>query len=114
MWDLKTFGDEVTTDKFLPRLTEEERDLRFERWKLAVKKSLGWLREEDLEEEEEDCEEVEREERQTRDSSSNQQQRVKAHKPRVSRATKRLYASIPGTVFAFSSFVIWALSEKIQ
>ena len=27
-WDLRSVAGEVTTDKFLPRLTEEERDVR--------------------------------------------------------------------------------------
>ena len=28
-WDLRSVAGEVTTDKFLPRLTEEERDVRW-------------------------------------------------------------------------------------
>ena len=29
-WDIRTVAGEVTTDKFLPRLTEEERNIREE------------------------------------------------------------------------------------
>ena len=97
MWDLKALGDDVTSDKFLPRLTEEERDLRFERWKLAVKKSLGWLGDDALQDEDDEDE----------DGSFN------VRRATVTRATKRLYASIPGTVFAFTSFLMWMLSERM-
>ncbi len=29
-------------DKFLPRLSDEERDKLYERWKMAVERSKGW------------------------------------------------------------------------
>jgi len=31
-------------DKFMPRLSDEERDVRFARWRDAVGRSLGWAK----------------------------------------------------------------------
>jgi glycerol kinase len=37
----------ASLDKFLPRLSEEDRDLRFSRWKDAVGRSEGWVKSQD-------------------------------------------------------------------
>ncbi len=43
VWTPESVVEATTTDKFLPRLTEDERDVRFERWQEAVKRSLNWV-----------------------------------------------------------------------
>ncbi len=41
VWDTENVG-ESSKDTFMPRLTEDEREIRFERWKDAVQRSLDW------------------------------------------------------------------------
>lgn len=42
-WDLNQEGREVVPhDTFLPTSTEDERDARYSKWKMAVQRSLGW------------------------------------------------------------------------
>ena len=83
---MKSLG-EVTLDKFVPRLTEEARNIKFERWKMAVSRSLGWIMS-------------------AADKASTD--------PKVSDSTHRLYASIPGAVFAFSTFAILKLATVLS
>ena len=40
-WDVHT-SHNLTLDRFLPRLTPNERDVKFERWKEAVDRSMNW------------------------------------------------------------------------
>ncbi|XP_058789604.1 glycerol kinase isoform X2 [Phymastichus coffea] len=43
LWDLEGKGAElVMTDTFLPTTTQEDRDTRYKKWKMAVQRSLGW------------------------------------------------------------------------
>ncbi|XP_045478379.1 glycerol kinase [Harmonia axyridis] len=42
-WDLNQEGREIVpSDTFLPTTTEDERDARYTKWKMAVQRSLGW------------------------------------------------------------------------
>ncbi|XP_075211363.1 glycerol kinase 1 [Lycorma delicatula] len=41
VWDICNTRGEVS-DRFLPVVTEEERDNRYEKWKMAVQRSFGW------------------------------------------------------------------------
>lgn len=40
-WDLST-PLQIPCTKFSPRLTEDERDMRYSKWKMAVERALGW------------------------------------------------------------------------
>lgn len=43
-WDLgQEFRETVPSDTFLPTSTEEERNERYKKWKMAVQRSLGWV-----------------------------------------------------------------------
>ncbi|XP_022915751.1 glycerol kinase 3-like [Onthophagus taurus] len=43
VWDLEEQDREtVPKDTFLPTTTEDERDARYKKWKMAVQRSLGW------------------------------------------------------------------------
>jgi len=43
VWDIyKELQTPVSHDVFLPTTTHEERDARYSKWKMAVKRSLGW------------------------------------------------------------------------
>ena len=41
IWDLDA-ESAVTTDTFTPMVSAQERDRRYETWKEAVKRSMGW------------------------------------------------------------------------
>ena len=41
VWD-PTSMSAATSDEFKPQITEDERDLRFERWGQALERSLNW------------------------------------------------------------------------
>lgn len=42
IWDLDKVGVQLPSKTFKPIATENERDMRYARWKLAVEKSFGW------------------------------------------------------------------------
>ncbi|XP_044728466.1 glycerol kinase-like [Chrysoperla carnea] len=42
IWDIYEQPDSVPTDTFLPTTTDDERDARYNKWKMAVHRSLGW------------------------------------------------------------------------
>ncbi|XP_054282634.1 glycerol kinase-like [Macrosteles quadrilineatus] len=41
VWDLNNMQP-VPSDTYLPTITDDERDLRYDKWKKAIQKSLGW------------------------------------------------------------------------
>jgi len=42
-WDISAeHRESVPSDTFLPTITEDERDARYTKWKMAVQRSLGW------------------------------------------------------------------------
>lgn len=44
VWDINSEERElVPSDTFLPTSTEDERDMRYTKWKMAVQRSLGWV-----------------------------------------------------------------------
>ncbi|XP_067007034.1 glycerol kinase 3 [Anabrus simplex] len=48
VWDIYN-THEVPSDMFYPSITEDERDIRYHRWKMAIKRSLNWQPEPDKE-----------------------------------------------------------------
>jgi glycerol kinase len=41
-WDVKNIVVEINSKKFKPKISEDERDLRYTKWKMAIDRSLGW------------------------------------------------------------------------
>ena len=88
-WSMKVLCEEATTDRFLPRLTEEERNAKFERWNMAVERSLGWIKDG---------------ESGTSGNKDNPSREV------VSDATTRLYASVPAALFIVSAIIMFKVA----
>lgn len=40
-WDLNV-SLEMPSHTWIPKFTEDERDIRYTRWKMAVERSMGW------------------------------------------------------------------------
>lgn len=40
-WNINAKHDE-NSRKFKPLITDDERDVRFKKWKMAIERSLGW------------------------------------------------------------------------
>ncbi|KAJ3662402.1 hypothetical protein Zmor_006753 [Zophobas morio] len=45
VWDLDNIQP-VPSDTFLPSITDDQRDIRYARWKMAISRSLGWAEDE--------------------------------------------------------------------
>jgi glycerol kinase len=41
-WDVENIVVEINSKKFKPKISEDERDLRYTKWKMAIDRSLGW------------------------------------------------------------------------
>ncbi|KAG8291146.1 hypothetical protein J6590_068009 [Homalodisca vitripennis] len=41
VWDLKNMQP-VPSDTYLPAISDDERDLRYAKWKMAIHRSIGW------------------------------------------------------------------------
>ena len=90
-WDIRASVNS-SMDKFLPRLTPDRRDVLYERWRKAVNVSNYWgdgNRQED---------ETGRPIVSSRRSHS------------VTEKEQRLRASVPFTIFAFTSFLVWKIA----
>ncbi|KAF4526215.1 hypothetical protein B566_EDAN001900 [Ephemera danica] len=82
VWDLnKESPESIISDVFRPSISEDQRDVRYSKWKMAVERSLGW----------------------------STQQPKKMPDERY-----RLLASLPGTLFAFSSFALLVLARQLS
>lgn len=42
VWDLENL-QAVGSDTFRPSISEDERDMKYSRWKMAIERSLGWV-----------------------------------------------------------------------
>jgi len=40
-WNMDVTLD-TSSRRYKPQITEDERDLRFKKWKMAIERSLGW------------------------------------------------------------------------
>jgi len=105
VWDLRA-SIHSSMDKFLPRLTAGERDVLFERWQKAVEVSIFWADgkasregQPSSQEEEDNLTQIKGLRLSTRRSQSTTD---KEH---------RLRASIPFTIFAFTSFLICKIAH---
>lgn len=43
-WDIENIEYSNTIEKFIPVITEDERDMRYTKWKMAIERSLGWTK----------------------------------------------------------------------
>lgn len=41
-WDIERIVVERNSTKFSPKITEDQREVRYNRWAMAVERSLGW------------------------------------------------------------------------
>lgn len=41
-WDIEKIIVQTDSQKFSPKISEDERETRYSRWKMAVDRSLGW------------------------------------------------------------------------
>ncbi|ENN73409.1 glycerol kinase [Dendroctonus ponderosae] len=83
VWDVHAEErDLIPNDTFLPTSTEDERDTRYTKWKMAVQRSLGWVS--------------------PKKSAVMTEERY------------QLLASIPGSVFAISSFGLLVLAQYLN
>lgn len=41
-WDMETIETTLQCKEFKPKITDDERDMRHSKWKMAVERSLGW------------------------------------------------------------------------
>ena len=89
IWDPAACND-ITSDKFLPRITDEERDIAYDKWKIAVEKSLGWCTNG-----EEDC-------------------RNGLEKTVMSEKSFKLYGSVAPALFAFSTFIMIKIASWLH
>ncbi len=81
-------GLEVSSiDKFQPRLTSEERDVRYERWKDAVERSFNWIKEPPVVVADNEAEIV------------------------MTLASSKMYASLSPAIFLWTSFLLWKLAD---
>jgi glycerol kinase len=46
VWDLDNIQP-VPSDTFLPSISDDQRDIKYARWKMAISRSLGWAEDED-------------------------------------------------------------------
>jgi hypothetical protein len=89
VWNSRTSDDTnvASIDKFQPRLTSEERDVMFERWKDGVERSLGWAK-----------------------KASSTATAASA----MTLATNRMFASVAPSVFLFTSFLMWKIADWME
>lgn len=41
-WDIEDIGVEMETKKFKPKISDNERDIRYSKWKMAIERSMEW------------------------------------------------------------------------
>lgn len=41
-WDIHSKSDLVTARNFHPMISDDDRDVRFNKWKMAIERSLAW------------------------------------------------------------------------
>jgi len=87
VWDMKNVQP-VPSDTFLPTISEDERDYRYSRWKMAIERSMSW--------------DIPVEDMRRFDEVDN------------SEIDKSIAKSIPGAVFAFLTFLTVMLAKKIN
>jgi hypothetical protein len=92
VWETRPDSGHETSsiDKFQPRLTSEERDVKFERWKEAVQRSFGWI-----------VEPI------SGDESA-------ATSTTTTVASSRIHASMGPTIFLWTSFLIWKFADWME
>jgi len=105
VWDVRA-SIHTTMDKFMPRLTPDERDLRYELWQQAVDLSVFWAKRA-----------THSNTSSSNTSSFDKLTQVRSlpspprwHSPSTDR-DRRLRASVPFTIFAFASFLVWKIAS---
>lgn len=41
-WDVENVSVESNCTSFKPKISDDERDMRYSKWKMAVERSFGW------------------------------------------------------------------------
>lgn len=41
-WDIENVSVESDSTVFKPQISENERDVRYKRWKMAIERAVGW------------------------------------------------------------------------
>lgn len=41
-WDMSSAQISLNCKDFTPKISDDERDVRYSKWKMAVERSLGW------------------------------------------------------------------------
>ena len=92
-WNAKGSMD-LTMDRFLPRLTDDQRDIRYESWKNAQKKSFDWADAQD--------------QKQSTASAKSQ------HNYNLTNHERLLRASVCPAIFFWTSFLLWKISYSFS
>ena len=92
-WNAKGSMD-LTMDRFLPRLTDDQRDIRYESWKNAQKKSFDWADAQD--------------QKQSTASAKSQ------HNYSLTNHERLLRASVCPAIFFWTSFLLWKFSYSFS
>ena len=84
---------DLTMDRFLPKLTDNQRNVRYELWKSALRNSFDWV--------------------ETADSSNVVSPPVITDNTyRLTNHERRLRASVSPAIFFWTSFLIWKISHS--
>jgi hypothetical protein len=85
---------DLTMDRFLPRLTDSQRDIRYERWKVAQQNSFNWT--------------------DTQTVSPSFASSVPYYNYNLTNHERFLRASVSPAIFLWSSFLLWKVSHSFS
>ena len=85
---------DLTMDKFLPRLTDNQRDIRYERWKCAQNKAFIWT--------------------DSRNANPCYIQPVPYYNYNLTNHERFLRASVSPAIFFWTSFLLWKFSHTFS
>ena len=83
---------DLTMDRFLPRLTDTQRDIRYERWKFAQQNPFNWT--------------------DTQTASTSFASSVPYYNYNLTNHERFLRASVSPAIFFWTSFLLWKVSHS--
>ena len=87
-------GVDLTMDRFLPRLTDEERDVRYERWKNIQNNSFNWI--------------------DKWEKNNELGQFTHNHNRQLTNHERFLRASVSPAIFFWTSFLVWKIAYSFS
>ena len=87
-------GVDLTMDRFLPRLTDEERDVRYERWKNIQNNSFNWI--------------------DKWEKNNELGQFTHDHNRQLTNHERFLRASVSPAIFFWTSFLVWKIAYSFS